>query len=152
MKNVRAFWITCLAVLSTCAVAADEWIRLVHPELNSQFVAQLQSQGIAARLVDDGKIFYPASKQAAVTWLAKEFISNDLPSQRSISFSNPSTSHAFTTKLQELGVPYVVKQRHGAQWVVWESGHEEAVASARAAGEAEAEKQREAWLNGRGKL
>ena len=152
MTNVRAFWIACLTGLSTCAIADDDWIRLANPELNNKFVAQLQRQGIAARLEGGGKIFYPASKQDAVTWLAKEFISNDLPSQRSISFGNPSTGNAFIAKLEDLGVPYVVKRRYGAQWVVWEPGHEEAVASARAAADSEAEKQREAWLNGRGKL
>jgi hypothetical protein len=74
-----------------------------------------------------------------------------IPSHRSVFFNNTSTNQAFIKKLEELGVPYVVKQRNGAQWVVWESGHDEAVASARAAGEAEAEKQREAWLNGQSK-
>ncbi len=150
MKSTIA--IILLALVSFTVCAGELWILLESQELNNQFAKHLKEQGVNVRLGEGGKIFYSINQRNKVNRLAKEFIGNDIPSDRATTFTNPEAKNIFISKLKELGVPYVIKVRNGADWVVWADGYIKEVLIARKAIELFNNKEREAWLNGRGKL
>ncbi len=150
MKSIIA--IVLLTLVSVTAYAGELWILLESPELNNQFIANLKEQGVGVRLGKDRKIYYSINQRDKVKQLANELIVNDLPSGRATTFTNPEAKKIFASKLKELGVPYVIKVRNGADWVVWADGYNKEVLIAREALELFNKKERETWLNGRGKL
>ena len=108
-----------LLVLSFNVYSFENNIKLADPEQSKLLLTALKENNIPHRIDDQQKIYYDSKYRNKVSKLVRETVSNDIPSGTSLSYGSKSDHEYFISLLKKENIHYVIKHRHGQNWVIW---------------------------------
>lgn len=118
--------ILCLLFLVSCQKTAESGneFELVFQASDShvaeQLARELDNSGVPYRRDGSTTFWYSEKDYELVRELSRKVILEDIPSNRSISFSDSAWNQVLIEEFEKAGIAYEIKTRNGKEWIVWE--------------------------------